>query len=77
MEFAFVVFIGTTLFAYALVAKLLARSPISGPLFFMIAGLIAYWVGIIPIETATFTMSVAAFRKKREVCWDREKEEIL
>ncbi|MEA2058075.1 MAG: cation:proton antiporter, partial [Actinomycetota bacterium] len=57
--FAFVVFIGTVLFAYALVAKLLARSPISGPMFFAFAGLVAYWVGIIPAETATFTESIA------------------
>ena len=59
MEFAFVVFIGTALFAYALVAKLLARSPISGPMFFAFAGLIAYWVGVIPAETVTFTESIA------------------
>jgi NhaP-type Na+/H+ or K+/H+ antiporter len=59
MEFAFVVFIGTVLFAYALVAKLLARSPISGPMFFAFAGFLAYWVGVIPAETATFTESIA------------------
>lgn len=59
LEFAFVVFIGTVLFAYALVAKLLARSPISGPMFFAFAGLIAYWVGVIPAETVTFTESIA------------------
>jgi hypothetical protein len=29
------------------------------------------------IETATFVMSVVAYREKREVRWDREKEEIV
>jgi NhaP-type Na+/H+ or K+/H+ antiporter len=59
LEFAFVVFTGSVLFAYALVAKLLARSPISGPMFFTAAGLAAFWIGIIPAETATFTESIA------------------
>lgn len=59
VEFQFVVFIGAVVFAYALVAKLLARSPISGPMFFATAGLIAYWIGLIPAETVTFTETIA------------------
>ncbi len=41
-------YVGASLFAYALVSKRLAPSPISGPLFFVTLGLIGYAVGVLP-----------------------------
>jgi NhaP-type Na+/H+ or K+/H+ antiporter len=41
-------YVGAALFAYALVSKRLASSPISGPLFFVTLGLIGYAAGVFP-----------------------------
>jgi NhaP-type Na+/H+ or K+/H+ antiporter len=41
-------YVGAALFAYALVSKRLASSPISGPLFFVTLGLIGYAAGLLP-----------------------------
>ncbi len=48
MEVGAIVYLGAALFAYALVSKRLAPSPLSGPLFFATLGLIGYATGALP-----------------------------
>ena len=54
-----IIYISATLFAYALVSKRLASSPLSGPLAFTTAGLVGYATGIIkPITVSDSPISV-------------------
>lgn len=59
MEFQFVLFIAVTMFGYALVADRLSRSPISGPMFFCVAGVVGAWIGIVPAPTEGFEGTIA------------------
>jgi len=43
-----ILYVGAALFVYALVSRRLAQSPLSGPLFFAMLGLIGYAAGVFP-----------------------------